>query len=496
FLTYRTQRYSVDGPPTALTVELQPTEVQSGRVLNSDGTPAASAKVSIVRPEDALIIGSVGEFLEDERMHSAVNADGVFLHGTQTTRFAVVAATEEGYAEKYLQPRERVGDLKLKPWSRVEGTLIQDGKPVPDASIMLQPIRQLGGDNPHVQDNYQTRTDLEGKFVLERVPPVPSVVSSWLSSWNDFPITSNQSIPLDLQPGKTRSVKLGGDGLQVDGKVRLLGDGADKIEFRYGIHTLVRVDAGQIPVPEHAKNGLKHKAGEQQAYEEKLSGVGGDLQGMEQHSVKLNPDGSMLINGVRPGRYRFLLKVYEPPTGCLVDPIGYGFLEFHTDDYKVHDNRINLGTIDVVLKTIPKASDQLPNFSWQDLDGKNSSLTDYQGQFVLLDFWATWCGPCIQAMPEIKKLHDAAAVNQNLKILSLSLDEDIEKAKAFAREQRFDWSQGFVGDITASSTGTALGISSVPLYILLDGHGRIVARSTSLQDILLQEKLHHRLELK
>lgn len=342
-------------------------------------------------------------------MDRSVNSNGIFLHATQTTNFAVIAVSEEGYAEKYCQSGEPAGDLILQSWTRVQGTLFPDGKPVPDASIMLRPIRQLGGDNPHVQDNYQTRTDPAGKFVLSRVPPVPSVVSSLLTSWRDYPITSNQSIPLDLQPGETRSVEIGGDGL--------------------------------------------------------------------------------LINGVRPGRYRFLLKVYEPPTGCLVDPIGYGFLEFHTDDYAVNNNRIDLGTIDVVLKTIPKVGDLLSNFSWQDLNGKRNSLSDYQGQFVLLDFWATWCGPCIQAMPEIRKLHETSLVHQNLRVLSLSLDADVEKAKAFVREKRFEWSQGFVGDITASSTGEALGISSVPLYILLDSDGRIAARSASLQDKLLQEKL-------
>ena len=62
FRTYRTPRYSVDGPPASLTVELQPTEVQSGRIMNSDGTPAAFAKVSIARPEDALMIDSVSDF--------------------------------------------------------------------------------------------------------------------------------------------------------------------------------------------------------------------------------------------------------------------------------------------------------------------------------------------------------------------------------------------------------------------------------------------------
>ena len=159
-------------------------------------------------------------------------------------------------------------------------------------------------------------------------------------------------------------------------------------------------------------------------------------------------------------------------------------------------SRVPASAQDAVLAAEPAVGRVAPDFELTTVTGETLQLSALRGQPVVLNFWATWCGPCIQAMPEIKKLHDAAAVNQNLKILSLSLDEDIEKAKAFAREQRFDWSQGFVGDITASSTGTALGISSVPLYILLDGHGRIVARSTSLQDILLQEKLHHRLELK
>ena len=483
YRVFRTERFGLRDPARTMTIELQPTDVQTGRVLDADGNPVPSASVSLSVPEDAFMIDSANDILQGRFPRLTLDEDGLFLHPTQTTRCFVVAASETGYAEKYLEAGEPAGDFVLQPWARVEGALFQDGKPVPDATIMLQPIRQQSAVAPNVQDNYQLRTDASGRFFLPRVPPIPSVISSWLSSWKDFPITSDQSIPLDLLPGETRTVQLGGDGLQIDGRVKLVGDDADTIEFRYGIHKLVRVDGGQIAVPDHAAHEPEFTAGEQRDYELRLAGPGSDLQGMEQHSVKLNPDGSMLINGVRPGHYRFLLQVYEPPTGCLVDPAGYGFLEFHTDDYAVVNNRIDLGTIEIPLRPVPKVGEKLPNFAWQDIDGQSHTLADDLGHFVLLDFWATWCLPCLEAMPEIRRLHEQSAAGSGLRVQSLSIDKDIDAAKALVRDRKLEWPQGFVGDLTASPSGQALGVSSVPLFILLDKDGTILARTSSLDSL-------------
>jgi len=437
----------------------------------------------LAKPDDSLraedyfsTMGHVPMMIPDE--------NGRFVHPTQISNFAIVAVSDEGYAERYYSPGEPTGDLTLQPWARVEGVLFQDGKPVPDASITLFPIRQLGGENPHVQDQFFTRTDALGRFIYSRVPPVPSTVSSTLTSWEDYPITSSLLLPLNLNPGESRSVKLGGDGLQIRGRVHLNGDAADKIQFRYGIHRLVRVDRGEIAVPIHARKILEYEAGSQREFEQKLAGAGGSILGMELHSVKLNPDGSMLINGVRPGKYRFLLQVYEPPTGCLVDPVGYGYLEFDTKDYAVSNNSMDLGTIEIDLKPAPKVGQQLANFRWQDVAGKPHTLDEHRGKFVLLDFWATWCGPSIKSLPEIERIHGSFGNNDRVQVVSLSIDSDQEAARTLVREKRLAWSQGFIGDIVSTNTGQELGISSVPLYVLLDPEGVILLRTSNLDEVI------------
>ncbi|MCE3018664.1 MAG: M56 family metallopeptidase [Pirellula sp.] len=484
YRVYRTRRYGVSEPPQTLTIQLEPTPIQTGRVRDSNGANISKAKVFLVKPDDSLMISDSKDYFSGMSPASLrLDEQGVFAHATQESNYAIVVASDEGYAEKYYGPGEPASDLILKPWARVEGYLFQEGKPVADALIMLRPIRQLGGDNPHVQDNFQTRTDTNGKFIFSKVPSVPSTVGSLLSSWEDYPITSSQFLPIELNPGETKTVNLGGDGLQIHGRVQLKGDGAEKIEFRYGIHQMVRVDGGEIAVPSHARKGPEYKAGEQREFEQKLAGASGSVLGMEQHTVKLNPDGTFMINGVRPGKYRFLLQVYEPPTGCLVDPVGYGYLEFDTRDYAITNNSMNLGTIEISLKPAPKVGQPLTNFTWQDLAEKRHSLDEYRGKFVLLDFWATWCGPCMKSIPEMARIHESVANSKDVQLISLSIDSEMEAAKEVIREKKLNWTQGFIGDIVASPTGKALGIHSVPLYVLIDQQGVVVLRTRNIEEI-------------
>lgn len=481
FRVFTTPRFDVHGPAQSIEVRLEPTVTLKGRVLGTDGRPTSRARIGIAIPKDGLIISDEESYRSSHGLRQETDAEGVFEYPTHVEPFVVVAATDDGYAEKYCQPGEAAGDLQLRPWARVEGAVYQDGRPVPDALVILRPIRQLGGDNPHLQDSFQFRTEANGRFVFGKVPPVPSTVSAHLSSWDDFPMTSGQVLPLDLQPGEKRQVKLGGDGLQVVGRVKLNGNLADRIEFRYGIHTLVRTDGGQIDVPKHARNGIEWMAGEQREYQQKLAG-GSDLKGMEQHTVKLNPDGTFLINGVRPGSYRFLLQVYEPPSGCLVDPVGYGFLEFRTSDYPVTDNCLDLGTIVIELKEAPQAGEVLPDFSWQTTDGQRQFLSQFRGRHVLLDCWATWCGPCVAAMPDVARVQRELG-GPNLEVISLNIDADVEAARELVATKGMTWTQGFIGDQTPSVAGQMLGISSVPLYVVLDPDRKVLVRSANFEDV-------------
>ena len=75
-----------------------------------------------------------------------------------------------------------------------------------------------------------------------------------------------------------------------------------------------------------------------------------------------------------------------------------------------------------------KIGDPVPHFSLQTLDGKTLDITSLKGKVVLLDFWATWCGPCRQAMPELKELL-LKNTGKPLVVVSVSADQDRKAAE-------------------------------------------------------------------
>ena len=73
----------------------------------------------------------------------------------------------------------------------------------------------------------------------------------------------------------------------------------------------------------------------------------------------------------------------------------------------------------------------------EDLEGNTLDLADWKGKPIFLNFWATWCPPCIAEMPDINKLYQS--VNKEVHFAIISVDEDREKAKAFAKRKDFDF---------------------------------------------------------
>lgn len=72
-----------------------------------------------------------------------------------------------------------------------------------------------------------------------------------------------------------------------------------------------------------------------------------------------------------------------------------------------------------------------------DIDGNRTSLKNYEGKTIFLNFWATWCAPCIAEMPNIQKLYEQLQDDPDIVFVMLSLDEDPETARAFMERKEF-----------------------------------------------------------
>jgi RNA polymerase sigma factor (sigma-70 family) len=128
------------------------------------------------------------------------------------------------------------------------------------------------------------------------------------------------------------------------------------------------------------------------------------------------------------------------------------------------------------LKDAPGAGTVAPPIDATTLDGKPVTLADFKGKYVLLDFWATWCGPCIGEIPQLQGVHDAFGKDERFAILSLSVDEKVEEPRAFQEKRKLPWSQAFLGGGIHSATPGTFGIRAIPAFVLVGPDGKIVAR--------------------
>ena len=92
-----------------------------------------------------------------------------------------------------------------------------------------------------------------------------------------------------------------------------------------------------------------------------------------------------------------------------------------------------------------KTGDVAPPFEAKTIDGKIVKLADFKGKYLLVDFWATWCGPCIAETPDLETLWQEHGKNPRFAMLGLSLDNSVDALRAYAKKKKLGWMQGFIG---------------------------------------------------
>lgn len=222
--------------------------------------------------------------------------------------------------------------------------------------------------------------------------------------------------------------------------------------------------------------------------------TGGDFRGAEGKSSRIR----FLIDSDSDGKFDSRREGYD-----IRSPFNIGGTTYEVSDMTAEGSFQIVKSKATVEEILPapnlgKGAKAMP-FTAKTTDGKEVRFPDdYKGKVVLLDFWATWCGPCVKEVPNVvanyEKYHD-----KGFEILGISLDQAKaeEKLANFTKEKKMTWPQVYDGKWWQAKVGQTYAIDSIPAMFLIDGDtGAILASGGDCRGELLGPALEKALAAK
>lgn len=217
------------------------------------------------------------------------------------------------------------------------------------------------------------------------------------------------------------------------------------------------------------------------------------------YPIRVGPDGSFRVEEVVPGQYQLHIQILDPR-----DPSAFAIQKHIADVTKHFDapqpasadeerQPLDIGTVEITLKPDFRAGKtDAPEFEGTDINGKRLKLSDFQGKYVLLDFWATWCGPCIGQLPYLKQAHEKFKDRSDFVLLSLSLDKSMEDLRAFLKAEQLSWTQAYLGDWSSTDVPSSYGVQGIPAVFLINPEGKVI--ESELEGGAIMRKLQEHLK--
>lgn len=463
-------------------IELKKGERLTGVVYLPDGTPARDAQVTLVTDSGSPPLGK-GQLLGPRGPRLIqLGPRARFAFSPDPEAMSVVAVHEKGFAEMPIDEVSSKHAITLQPWGQIEATLL--GRPGGTTQLVAMVTAELTipkftgslyrGTPSLDPESFGAEVFTNRPFAIEQVPPGERFL--WRSVMLDNPV----------HPAEPELGFVGRRLLIKRGETCHLAWGDNEGELR-----------GQIAPDTSAKKPAELPDLSDLSDLRPISTIGfirftraatataTARQPSDEFFFTLGPNDSFAIPGLRPGEFRVEIRIFSPPAWLgsvetnICIPAGSG---------AASTRRFDLGTLAVHRLQAAAVGQFAPSFNLLGLDHSPVRLADHRGKFILLHFWASWCGQQATVLPVMRAVAEAFQHNERFVMIGLNLDRDPQTAARYAQRNTMSWPQGHLGDWFETLLPSEYGVRSLPAAVLVGPDGKIVASNLGFGKLLASLK--------